>query len=375
MPRDTSAMSSGFSQTNSLPRLPAAFRLRDVVERRFRRAKRTSPLLECSRLPCLEMRLNGAGIPKASGFLEITWQQVVNPCANATRARKTAHDELMPQVALDLHPPAMRPDNCCGAARGNDTLIHDGHERMRDITEIDVTILGAGTAALGALRQVKDAGKSFALIERGELGTMCARVGCIPSKAVLHAGELMSLAAEGDDGVPAPQIIEKANRLWHLARATRDESVTSMAKETLELAGDGLIRGDACVAGPTEIQVGDRIIRARAIVIATGSAPSVPAEWRAFGDGVLTTDSLFDLPSLPSSIGVIGLGAIGLEMGVALGRLGVRVTGADQSSVVGGIKDPLIAQVALQHFEREMTIWLVDPRELQTYFEVEIRPP
>jgi dihydrolipoamide dehydrogenase len=234
--------------------------------------------------------------------------------------------------------------------------------------EVDVVILGAGTAGLNALRQVKAAGKSFALIERGELGTMCARVGCIPSKAVLHASELNGLAASEENGEPASrEITQRANELWRAARATRDESVAGMAGETRELAGEGLIRGEARVSGANEIQVGDRVIRARAIVIATGSAPFVPDAWKALGDGILTTDSLFDLAALPASIALVGLGAIGLEMGVALSRLGVRVIGADRAKVVGGIKDPAIAQRAQQHFEREMTMWLDAPVDIQRY--------
>jgi dihydrolipoamide dehydrogenase len=242
---------------------------------------------------------------------------------------------------------------------------------MTHITEVDVAIIGAGTAGLNALRQVKDAGKSFVLIERGELGTMCARTGCIPSKAVLHASEVMGYwveaEAEGEAnaGTPSRRVTDKANRLWRLARATRDRSAEGMAKETLELAGDKLIRGAAHVINANDIQVGDRVIRARATVIATGSAPFVPDQWKALGTEILTTDSLFDLDTLPSTMGLIGLGAIGLEMGVALSRLGVHVTAADQADVVGGIGDPLIAQVARQHVEREMTMWLGEPVDLE----------
>ncbi|WP_345814150.1 dihydrolipoyl dehydrogenase [Paraburkholderia sp. PREW-6R] len=236
---------------------------------------------------------------------------------------------------------------------------------MPQITEIDVAILGAGTAGLNALRQVKEAGKSFVLIERGDLGTMCARVGCIPSKAVLHASDLLRACREADGSASAAQLAERANALWQRARATRNESVKGMVDETRELAGDGLIQGDAHIVGPGDIQVGERLFRARAVVIATGSAPVVPPAWQALGDGVLNTDSLFDLPVLPQSIGLIGLGAIGLEMGVALSRLGVRVTGADQSNVVGGIKDPLIAQAARQHFERDLPMWLDEPVDVK----------
>jgi dihydrolipoamide dehydrogenase len=236
---------------------------------------------------------------------------------------------------------------------------------MPHIMEVDVAIIGAGTAGLNALRQIKAAGQSFVLIERGELGTMCARTGCIPSKAVLHASEIMRSWAEAEGAGPVGRVTENANRLWRAARATRDESARGMAKETLELAGERLIRGDARVVGPTDIQVDGRLIRARAIVIATGSAAVVPDKWKALGNGILTTDSLFDLDTLPATMGLVGLGAIGLEMGVALSRLGVRVTGADQSNVVGGISDPTIADVARQHFEHDMTMWLGESVDIE----------
>ncbi|WP_144110342.1 dihydrolipoyl dehydrogenase [Paraburkholderia sp. BCC1886] len=232
---------------------------------------------------------------------------------------------------------------------------------MPKTIEVDVAIIGAGTAGLGALRQVKAAGKSFVLIERGELGTMCARVGCIPSKAVLHASELIHTAAALDDAMPAARRAELASRLWQQAREVRDRSADAMAKETLELAAEGFIPGDARLVSANEIQVGAQLVRARAIVIATGSTPVLPDEYKTLGDGVLTTDSLFDLNTLPSSIGLVGLGAIGLEMGVALSRLGVRVTGADKSSIVGGIRDPLIASTARRSLGRELTIWLDAP--------------
>ncbi|MGF6768466.1 dihydrolipoamide dehydrogenase [Paraburkholderia sp. GAS199] len=237
---------------------------------------------------------------------------------------------------------------------------------MTEKIEVDVAIIGAGTAGMKALRQVRDAGKTFVLIERGELGTMCARVGCIPSKAVLHASDLMA-AVSGQYGNHAPQVSEIANRLWLAARKTRDESVEAMARETRDLAGNGLLLGDARVTGTNELDVGGVIVRATAIVIATGSAPIVPEKWSALGSGILTTDSLFDLDELPSSIGVIGLGAIGLEMGVALSRLGVRVTGADQGNVIGAIRDPEIAAAARRQIGLEMTLWLDAPVELKRH--------
>jgi pyruvate/2-oxoglutarate dehydrogenase complex dihydrolipoamide dehydrogenase (E3) component len=67
---------------------------------------------------------------------------------------------------------------------------------------------------------------------------MCAQTGCIPSKAVLHASEIMRCWSEAEGAASSQPVNEKANRLWRLARATRDESVHGMARETRELAGN-----------------------------------------------------------------------------------------------------------------------------------------
>jgi dihydrolipoamide dehydrogenase len=72
----------------------------------------------------------------------------------------------------------------------------------------------------------------------------------------------------------------------------------------------------------------------------------------------VTTDQLFELPALPKRVGVLGLGAIGLEMGLALARLGVEVIGADVANTVAGIFDPAIGERAITRFGREITLWL-----------------
>src|SRR5699024_2755241 len=75
-------------------------------------------------------------------------------------------------------------------------------------------------------------------------------------------------------------------------------------------------------------------------------------------DRVITTDDLFELKTLPESIGVLGLGVIGLEMGLALARLGIKVTGIDVASTVGGTRDPEISSRAIQRFGSEFQMWL-----------------
>src|SRR5690606_33284928 len=88
-----------------------------------------------------------------------------------------------------------------------------------------------------------------------------------------------------------------------------------------------------------------------------------PQALASLGDRLLTTDSLFELDALPRRVGMLGLGAIGLEMGLALSRLGVQVVAGDMKTLPAGITDPQIGARALERFGTELTMWLGHPVE------------
>lgn len=249
-------------------------------------------------------------------------------------------------------------------------------------TEIktDVVIIGAGSAGLYALREVRRAGKDFLLIDRGPLGTTCARVGCMPSKVALHAGAEWAtrkpLPAIGASGTETLSIDHAAT--WAKLREQRDFFAGNAAGKARAAAGDRLIEGRARFIEPTLIEVdtadGARRIRAEAVVIATGSRPVMPGWLDSVRDRTISTDDLFELDALPRSVGILGLGAIGLEMGLALSRLGIRVVGADLATNVGGIVDPVIGERAHARFGQEMELWLgVETRLERTESGVSMR--
>ena len=222
----------------------------------------------------------------------------------------------------------------------------------------DVAIIGAGTAGLTAFSELRRLGLSAVLIDRGPLGTTCARVGCMPSKAVLHAGHQWTTLRALLKEQPSPSGTRTAQDLWMEARATRDFLANSTVEQTQEMAGKQLIMGEARFTGLDTLRVEGREIRARAFIVATGSSPVVPAALRSLGDRLLTTDSLFDLPRLPARVGILGLGAIGLEMGLALARLGVDVVAGDLKPLPAGISDPDIGARVTERMGREFTLWL-----------------
>ncbi len=223
---------------------------------------------------------------------------------------------------------------------------------------VDVAVIGAGTAGLVALREIKRKTDQFVLIQAGPYGTTCARVGCMPSKAFIqiahdyHRRE--TFAASGIHG--ADQLSVAWPEVMRRVRGWRDRFAGGMVKKT-DRYGERLIKGRARFLEPTVLDVDGQIIRAKAVIIATGSRPIVPDAWRKFGDRILTSDEFFELETLPARVAVIGLGVIGLELGQAMARLGVEVVGIARSQHLGGITDPDVLASAAAALSRDMTLW------------------
>jgi dihydrolipoamide dehydrogenase len=233
--------------------------------------------------------------------------------------------------------------------------------------QVDVAIIGAGSAGLYALSQVRQATDNYVLIDGGELGTTCARVGCMPSKAAIQVGEdfhrrglFGRMGIEGGEALTlnAPEALEHVRDL-------RDVFVDKVLSNSTDKMGEEFIEGYARFLSPTELQVGEDRIHAKAVVIATGSRPVVPKAWEAFGERILTTDEIFELEELPASLAVIGLGTIGLELGQTLSRMGVEVTGIDQLDYIGGLQDPELRSVAVDILGKEFPLWLGHAAEIR----------
>ncbi len=233
---------------------------------------------------------------------------------------------------------------------------------------VDVAILGSGTAGLNAMGQVRRAGKSFILINGGEPGTTCARVGCMPSKALIQVAEdyhkRTHLGRYGVDG--HQDLTLDAHQALEHVRHIRDILVDRVLTNSTDGMAPALFIQDyARLLEPTLIDVGGQRIRAGAVVIATGSRPLVPAAWQGFGDRLITSDDIFELETLPASLAVIGLGTIGLELGQSLRRLGVEVTGFDQLETLGGITDPEVLAQAMDIIGKEFPLHLGQPARIE----------
>lgn len=226
-------------------------------------------------------------------------------------------------------------------------------------TDIDVAIIGAGTAGLSARSEVAKVTDSYRVFDPGPYGTSCARVACMPSKALLQSAHdfhrrnaFEALGIVGGTGlrVDSVRVLEETRRL-------RDGLVDGVLDGMSDWRGTHLVAHAPVFETGGVLRAGDARFRPRATIIATGSRPVVPAGWRErFGARLLTSDDVFELRHLPRRIAVIGLGPVGLELGQALARLGVEVTGFDPARSVGGLTDPELLPRLREALSAEITI-------------------
>ncbi len=200
--------------------------------------------------------------------------------------------------------------------------------------QFDLLIVGTGGAGMAAAIRASELGRSAAIVESADVvGGTCVNVGCIPSKFLVEAAHHYHAARTGFPGIApcAPPLA------WDEVLRQKNELVESLRKEkyldVLEAyEGITLLRGRAELrasgetsAGLVTVRVGDRDVRAQKVVLATGTRPAMPPIPGLAEAGALDSTSVMELERLPASMLVIGGGSIGLELGQAFRRFGVKV--------------------------------------------------
>jgi len=210
----------------------------------------------------------------------------------------------------------------------------------------DVAVIGAGTAGLVAERTARKAGAQTLLIDDGFAGTTCATVGCMPSKLLIAAANAAkSVRKAATFGIGALEPAIDGHAVMARLREERDGFVAATLRSIDEIPTGICVRQRARFTGRTTLALGDgTTVSAKAIVIATGARPSVPKVFEPLGDLVLTNESVFELPSLPESIAVVGAGPLGLELAQAFVRLDVDTEVFEQSDHVASLRDPDVAK-------------------------------
>lgn len=224
---------------------------------------------------------------------------------------------------------------------------------------VDVAIIGTGTAGMGAYREAVKHTQKVALIEASHYGTTCARVGCMPSKLLIAAAEAAHHARHTEAfGVNVGSVEINGKAVLNRVKSERDRFVGFVNEAVEGFNPEHKVTGFARFIDNHRLSITnhdgeEREIVAQRIIIATGSRPSYPDFFKRAGDRLLVNDDIFELDTLPSSVAVFGPGVIGLELGQALSRLGVEVKVFGRGGGIGGLQSSEVRDYALATFNEE----------------------
>lgn len=187
----------------------------------------------------------------------------------------------------------------------------------------DLVVVGGGSAGLTAARFAAKIGARTALVERARLGGDCTHYGCVPSKALLAAAKVVHAARKAKTfGLEVTGHVDLGSVRAHVREAVRAVAEAESA-EVLGRAGIDVVTGAGRFVDGQTLAVGDRVVRAKRFVVATGARAFVPAPLAAVPHH--TYETLFDLDVLPRALVVVGGGPIGVELAQAYARLGADV--------------------------------------------------
>ena len=228
---------------------------------------------------------------------------------------------------------------------------------QQSIRKVDVAVIGAGSAGLPAYRAARMHTEKVVLIEGGAYGTTCARVGCMPSKLLIAAAEAAhSIETASKFGVYSSKPTINGHDVMKRVRSERDRFVGFVLESVENIDQNHHFRGHAQFIDNHTIQVEDKIIEAKSVVISTGSSPKLMSMFNGLGDRLVVNDDIFDWDTLPESVAVFGPGVIGLELGQALHRLGVRIRIFGLSGSLKPLSDMGIKSYAENLFKDEFPL-------------------
>jgi dihydrolipoamide dehydrogenase len=223
----------------------------------------------------------------------------------------------------------------------------------------DVVVIGAGTGGYSTALRAAQLGQRVALVERDDrLGGTCLLRGCIPTKALLQSAAVLdTVNRAGEWGIDA-----SGKPDWAEVMAFEDRTVDKLVKGVtglVKMRGIEVIQGTATLAAGPAVQVetdsGSRLLEAANVVLATGSAPRL-LPGIELSDHVITSDQALWYDHIPSSVVVIGAGAVGLEFASIYRSLGADVTLIEALPVLAPLEDAEVSkEIARAYRKRGIT--------------------
>jgi len=219
----------------------------------------------------------------------------------------------------------------------------------------DLIILGSGAAAFAAALKVSELDAKVAMVERGTIGGTCVNVGCVPSKNLLRAGEILYYCMKPSyKGVSLenpelnfPQIIKQKDKLVLSLRKQKYSSVLD------SLPNASFFKGSATFLSKNEVKVDGKVLHGKKFIIATGSSPNIPAIQGIQDVDYLTNVEALSLPELPDSMIIIGGRTLGLEFAQMFAHFGTEVTVLQRSPKIIPEEEPEISDALKKYLEEE----------------------
>lgn len=221
---------------------------------------------------------------------------------------------------------------------------------INKMEQFDIAIIGSGSAGYVAAIRAAELGKKVAIIEHREIGGTCLNRGCIPTKALLKAAEVYSEIKESKtfginiENVSYDTIAIQKRKAYVVRRLVSGVEFLLKARKIVVKKGTGRLLDEHTL----EITngVNNEQIKAKDIIIATGSEPAIIPAFKIDRKNVITSDEALNITKPPKDILIVGAGAIGIEFGTFLSMFGTKVTIVEMMpQVVPTLKDKKIASI------------------------------
>ena len=221
--------------------------------------------------------------------------------------------------------------------------------------DYNLVVIGAGAAGLVSSYIASAVKAKVALIEEHKMGGDCLNTGCVPSKALIASSKLLSQAARAREfGFDHVKISFDFARVMDRVHAIVKQVAPHDSVERYTRLGVTCIRGRASILSPYEVQVagpdGEQVLTTKNIIVATGARPMIPELKGLETISYLTSDTIWDIRSLPKRLVVLGGGPIGCELAQAFLRLGSQVTLVHRGPRIMKREDPDAAKIIMERF-------------------------
>jgi len=220
--------------------------------------------------------------------------------------------------------------------------------------DYNIVVIGAGSAGLVSSYIASAVKAKVALIEKHKMGGDCLNTGCVPSKALIRSAKMVHYFRRASDFGLKPQepqfdfakVMERVQRV--IAEIAPHDSVDRYTELGVEC-----IEGSAKITSPFQVQVGERTLTTKNIIVATGAGPLVPPIPGLSEVPYLTSDTVWGLRTLPKRLIVLGGGPIGCELAQSFARFGSQVSLVEMAPRIMSREDPDVSELISQRFTSE----------------------